>query len=458
MFRHLPELNWTDGVFLRPHHFQQAQLAQDTARRADRALCLPFDYGLVHLEFDENALANGYFRITKLQAVLPGGEEADLPANAAAEGLDLNEAMINSPRITIYAALPPLREGEPNSDDRTEGTLCRYIPVAQNCYDLNSGGNEQPIMFRRVRVLLATDPETLPGYEKMPIVRLECRRRRDGKPFLVTDSQFVPPALGINAVPELCRRLEALCSHLEQIAMNMITTLRNRDMQLPEKGLLRAERMNKCAIIRSAQTVLRRMLACGTTPPVAIYTELCRLLMQLAAFCPLEDTEEAPDYRHDDCLPQFTVVIDAIYRLTAAEATEWCVRVDLTYCESDAAWHGSLQPEWIGCVRAVYVCVQSKESPRRVADQVEAGDVFKLTAGSQTTMRVRGVRLAEDRLPSPLLPPGDNRLWFRAIKPGDDNTWQDICAEQACALTWSEKILPDTQAELYLILSTPNKD
>ena len=457
MYRNLPELNWTEGVFLRPHHFQQAQQAQDAALRSARALCLPFEYGLVHLEADENALDNGCFRVAKLQAVLPGGEEVDLPVNSFAQELDLNAAMSSSSRITVYAA-PPLREGEPNTNDGTRDKLSRYVPTANTCYDLNSGGNEQLIMFRRVRVLLSTDADALPGYEKMPVARYECRRNRDGKPSLVPDSKFAPPALCMAAVPALCKRVETLCSHLKKISMNVITALRNRDMQMPDKAVQRLERMSKCALIRSSYTVLRRMLACAATPPVAIYTELCRLLMQLSAYSPAEDVGDTPEYRHDDCLPQFTEVIDAIYRLTATEATEWCVRVELTYRESDTAWHGTLEPEWLASVRMAYVSVQSSESPRRVADRVEAGDVFKLTADSQPTMRVRGVRLVEERLPSPLLPPGDNRLWFRSSMLENDNAWQDICLEKACALTWSEKMLPDARAELYLILSAPNED
>ncbi len=456
MYQNLPSLSWTEGLFLRPHHFQQAQLHHAVARQSDRTLALPYTYGLINLELDKTALENGCFRLKKLQAILPGGVEVDMPGNSRANDLDLTAEIGQSSLITIYAALPPLREGERNEDENETEGVRRFEPYPQECYDENAGGNEQLVMFRRMRVLLSSKSEELPGYEKMPILRLECRRTRDGKPVLTPDAQYVPPALCLSAVPMLYSRLEALCTHLDRVAQSIVAALRQRELQ--EQPALRLEKMTKCAFVRAAVVGLRGMMACAHVTPVALYGELGRLLMQLAAFSPQEDCVAPPSYCHDDCLPQFEVVIDGIYRLTRTEATEWCVRVDLTYQETDAAWHGSMQPEWINSVRAAYVSVRSEESPRRVADLVEAGDVFKLTAGSQATKRVRGVHLMEERLPSPLLPPGGDRLWFCTDKLASDATWQDICEEKQCALTWSEKALPHTEAELYLILSRLNND
>lgn len=458
MLRYSPSLSWTDGIFLRPHHFQQDQQQLALARNSDRTLSLPYAYGLAHLEIDETALEHLHFSITSLQAILPGGAEIDLPQNACAEALDLTPSLSSASTLTVYLAIPPLRPGESNlSPALSAGAATRYEARPADCHDLNSGGNEQPIMFRHQRLLLSTQADALPGYEKLPLIRLECHRSSDGRPTLRPDRHYVAPSLLLSASAELSNRLAALCDHLEKITVNIVTSLRERDLQLPQNACARLEKITKSAIIRSALTVLRQLAATPSATPVALYTELCRLLMQLAAFRPQEDTPAPPLYDHDDCLPGFATVLDSIYRLTAAEATEWCVRVDLTRDERAQAWTGALQDEWLSAVRAVYVSVRSSQPPRRVADHVEAGDAFKLTAASQANMRIRGVRLTEDRLPSPLLPSGEERLWFCAARPQQDDTWQDIVAERRCALTWSPQILPDTQAELYLILSTPAK-
>ncbi len=457
MLQYSPSLSWTDGVFLRPHHFQQVQQGLALARSSERSLALPYAYGLAHLDIDETALEHFHFSIQSLQAILPGGTEVDLPRNAEAEALDLTPELSTASTLTVYLAVPPLREGEGNvaGDEAAGAAPRRFTAEPQMCYDLNAGGNEQPIMFRRLKLLLSTRPEALPGYEKLPLMRLVCHRSADGRPSLSRDASYMAPSLTLSAAPELLHRLEALCSHLSHIATNLVTSLREREMQTQARATERLEKMLKCGLLQSSLQALRQLAAIPSATPQALYTELCRLLMQLAAFRPLEDVPEPALYRHDDCLPLFTEVMEAIYRLTAAEATEWCVRVELRHDETAEAWVGDLKEEWLGSVRAVCVCVLSSGHPRRVADLVEAGDAFKLTAASQCHMRIRGVRLEEQRVPSPLLPASDKRLWFCAARPLEDDTWQDIAAERRCALTWSPQILPDTQAELYLILSTP---
>lgn len=448
-------MSWTDGVFLRPHHFQQVQLAAAAARGSDRALALPYAYGLYQAEIDETALENQCLSVKRLQAVLPGGAEVDLPVNAAAAPLDLSAAVTaGGEHITVYMALQPLREGEANLGDSPG---MRYEPVPAECPDLNAGGQEHPLMFRRARVLLSCNAEELPGYEKMPMMRLVCRRSRDGRPSLHADRDFVPPCLTLAAAPELVARVQALMQHLEHVCTNICTALCSRDMQTAESAPLRLEKTAKLAALQGSLAVLQQLTALPACPPVSVYTELCRLMMQLAAYRPKENTPFPAAYEHDDCLPQFAAVLDALYRLTASEATEWCVRVELQYDAARQAWLGDLQADWLSAVRAVYVGVQSGLPQRRMADYVEEGDVFKLTAGSRANSRVRGLRLAEDRLPSPLLPPARERTWFRADTPEKDFAWQDIVAERKCALAWSPQILPDTTAELYLILSSPEQ-
>lgn len=459
MFRYPKSVSWVDGVFLRPHHFQQMQREAAAARASDRALALGYDYGIVEMETDEAALEQFSFSLLRLKAILPGGVEIDLPGNAQADALDLMpEVNRGATSVTVYAAIPPMREGAQNlAEQGSTAEPARYEPIPENCYDSNAGGNERPIMFRRLRVLLVTDPEAAPGYEKMPLVRFVCRRDYDGRPVIEPDSSFAGPALCLSGSPFLERRMGALLQHLEKVGVSMPASLRNHEMQMPEKMHLRLERMAKTGLIRSTHCVLQQWCAMRCRP-AALYAELCRLAMQLAAYRPLEDIPTPEPYNHDDCLPQFIRVMDLIYRLTTAEAAEWCVRVDLEYRESADAYFGKPDPAWLKSVTGVYIGLTCRGgSPRAVADLVEMGDAFKVTAASMANSRVRGLRLVEERYPSPLLPADPNRLWFRAADLARDMTWEDICGEKACAVAWGRRDMPELQAEMYLIL-TKNDD
>ncbi len=460
MFKYPESLCWVEGVFLRPHHFQQNQQEQAAARASDRSLALPFPWGVKRLTPDEAALEQFSFSAETLQLILPGGAEVDLPGNATADVLDLSAAINDGARhITVYAGIAPLREGDPNMADTAAGAEPRrYTPVARDHFDINAGGNERPVMHRNLRVLFSTDVNALPGYEKMPLIRFEVHRDSNGRPTLLTDRNFIAPTLCIDGAPELCRRLGALFIHLEKIGMNLLSSLRNQDAKIPEKQHIRLERMMKASTVQSALCVMKHLCSSAAATPFALYGELCRLYMQLAAFRPLEDYPLPATYDHADCMPQFNDVIDAIYRLTSTEVAEWCVRVELTPHADLEALVGQLNEDWIPSIRAIYVGVDCRNQPRRIADMVEAGDAFKLTAASMATSRVRGVRLAEERYPSPLLPGDAGRLWFRAEKPETDDTWQDILSEKRCAVAWSKQMMPDVQAGLYLILYNPDRD
>ncbi len=460
MFKYHESISWTEGVFLRPQHFQQEQQERAAARASDRSLALPYAWGIHSLELDEAALEQFSFSVSKLQAILPGGAEIDLPGNSRAEALDLTPAIRSGAgTITLYAAAAPLREGECNlAEAGSYPEARRYAPSLREHADLNAGGNGRPVMHRSLRLLLATDADSLPGYEKMPIARLEVRRDSSGRPSLLPDREFCAPALSLAGAPELGKRLGALAIHLEKIGMNMLATLRHADMQIPEKQHIRLERMVKAGILRAALAELQQLSSLPSATPFAAYSLLCRLAMQLAGFRPLEDHPLPATYEHLDCMPGFIGLIDTIYRLTSSEAAEWCVRVDLQHREEAEAWFGTLDAAWLPAVRAVYVGVDYESQPRRVADMVEAGDAFKLTAASLANSRVRGVRLREDRYASPLLPTEGKRLWFRAENPAEDDTWQDIADEKRCALAWSAQMLPGIRAQLYLILYKPDRD
>ena len=85
----LPEaIQWSEGMLLRPHHFQQATLRQESLLYYHAALIAPFHWGVRHLKIDEVLLVDGGFRVLELEAVMPDGLVVSHPA---AEGADLTD-------------------------------------------------------------------------------------------------------------------------------------------------------------------------------------------------------------------------------------------------------------------------------------------------------------------------------------------------------------------------------
>ncbi|NDC55124.1 MAG: type VI secretion system baseplate subunit TssK, partial [Planctomycetia bacterium] len=70
--RHLP-VHWTEGMFLRPQHFQALDRARAEELAVATAASDPCCYGLVRMEIDPAALANRQFELRRCQARLRDG-------------------------------------------------------------------------------------------------------------------------------------------------------------------------------------------------------------------------------------------------------------------------------------------------------------------------------------------------------------------------------------------------
>ena len=70
---------WSEGLFLRPQHFQQQERYFDYSRQQQLAMQLPFGFGVRRLSIDHQCLKFGQFGLSHLEAVLSDGTVLQLP-------------------------------------------------------------------------------------------------------------------------------------------------------------------------------------------------------------------------------------------------------------------------------------------------------------------------------------------------------------------------------------------
>ncbi len=64
---------WTEGMFLRPQHFQHHDLYVEERLRYHLDRMHPFHWGVRELKVNEDALAEHGFEVLQLDGVLPDG-------------------------------------------------------------------------------------------------------------------------------------------------------------------------------------------------------------------------------------------------------------------------------------------------------------------------------------------------------------------------------------------------
>lgn len=169
---------WSEGMFLRPQHFQQQEryLERYTHRRISALSDLY--WGFAELVVDPEALALGSVVVRRAAGVLPDGTPFTLPADGAAE------LAIDIPGIArdqmVCLALPPAREGsEAVIFEESAKSTARFSAHTQDVPDVNAvGAGSAELQTCRARFRLLLDTDVPPGWNALGVVKVAERQDR----------------------------------------------------------------------------------------------------------------------------------------------------------------------------------------------------------------------------------------------------------------------------------------
>ena len=82
------KVNWSEGLFLRPHHLQQADRYLENALESRVRHVTPYPWGFATLELDRDLAQQSKFALRKAAGVMPDGSLFDFPADSPAPGAD----------------------------------------------------------------------------------------------------------------------------------------------------------------------------------------------------------------------------------------------------------------------------------------------------------------------------------------------------------------------------------
>jgi len=372
--RYLP-VHWSEGLFLRPHHFQA------TERSAAERLALtaealdPCSYGIVRLEIDAAALSNRKIALRRCQARLRDGTLVWLEQGEEPDRLDLHEACEQLASLTtkvgealeaidtvrIYLAVPRFDPTSANVTPPGAAERSRDLLVRQSVQDDTSGGNDQEIEFRRLNIQLKLSTEDLSGFELLPIAQVRRAGNRESAPEL--DSTYFPPMLAIDAWPplglDIIRGTYDLVSRKAELLSEQAVS-RQVGFSSSEPGDL--DRLIMLSKLLEAQATLRVVAFAPGIHPREAYRELCRVAGQLCVFEPSRSLEELPLYDHDNLADIFRTVKDRIeVMIGRVVALEFEQRYFTG--TGKAMLSVAMEPKWLRSDWNCYVGVQHGELP-----------------------------------------------------------------------------------------------
>ena len=294
---------WTEGMFLRVQHFQQADRWTESLVGASVRDLQPHRWGIADIAFDRDLLHIGKFALTAARGVMPDGTPFAIPGDADHPApLELTG---NERNTTVYLAMPLRQQGAfETGTDRRDDNGTRYRRSSYDAPDANSGSfASTPLEVGRSRLSYLLKGGPTAGYALLPIATIvEVRSDQS----VVLEERFIAPCLNCAVQPLLAgflAELQGLITHrAEAIAARMQDPSVRGTAEIADFLLLQA--MNR------AEPLLRHLLhSAPVLHPESFYQACVALAGELATYTAQSKRAAVfPPYRHDDLFATFSPV------------------------------------------------------------------------------------------------------------------------------------------------------
>lgn len=284
---------WTEGLLVRPQHFQQLDRWIEHLIEGRVAGVRHSNWGLRSLTLDKELLPLGKIAIASLTAVLPDGTVLDLPSQGA-----LPEPRSAPPTLRnalIKIAVPVrARDGAETSND--PAAVRRFERVDQPVR--NSTSPERPatvVKVGRLNVRILFEGEGEDDFVTLPIARL---REVEPAGAVSLAQSYIPPSLDFHAAERLVEIVNEIRSLLKSRADALAARSDSSRMAAESAGLVD---LLTLAIINGQEVFFDHFATVRGVHPVEVFQAMLQLAGQLSTFAGnRRKPADLPVYRHDD--------------------------------------------------------------------------------------------------------------------------------------------------------------
>ena len=347
---------WHEGLILTQQHFQQQERWAGFALQQFATSALAEPWGTLGVEVDEEALATGRVKLTRLKLRFPDGTPIDTTlADTLPAARDLTQGVPADKQSVVVLAALALPDANGNNCRFDEPSLARprraYREFAK-VMDLN-GGSETEIASERHALRLLFDFES----HADDIVCAVARLTRTTSGQFQVDHRFVPPCLTLGSHPLHLERIDRLADILQAKSVALAARRSERLEQVAEYGVADVQLFWLLHCIHAAWPQLRLYATHPRRSPEQLYTTLAQLVSALMTFSTRARLADIPVYDHaraDEVLAKLEATIrellDTIIPsrvvsigLTRKSATTWTGQfLDERIIEGAAEWYLSV--------------------------------------------------------------------------------------------------------------------
>ncbi|AHG20853.1 type VI secretion protein [Chania multitudinisentens RB-25] len=288
---------WTEGMFLRPHHFQQAEnYLESYVNLWGQAHCGYF-WGFLTLELDQTLLRQGKIALNAASGIMPDGTPFTLANPLPALAIEDNQV---GERVVL--ALPTYRAGrEDVIFQETPGALARYLAYETEVDDLNTiAVGSAALQFGQLRLRLMRESELNPEWTALTVCLVQERHSDNS---LRLEPTLIPPMLNCHGSPVLKTFINDLQGLLtqrsQQMGQRLLQAGRGGSSEIVDFMLLQA--------INRYLGQVSHVRQLSHLHPERLFAEWLQFATELTSFSSTRTPEtHLPVYDHDNLALCFT--------------------------------------------------------------------------------------------------------------------------------------------------------
>lgn len=288
---------WSEGLFLRPQHFQQQERFLDYSRRQYAAMQTPYGWGVKRISIDLQLLKLGQFGLTELEAIMPDGTVLQLPD---IEPLPLALPLAKTCRDqVIYLCVALDKSRGQNVCSVEQLNISRYVFSEHNIADNTlSEETTELVQLAKLRLIYKLDSDDRAGYVCLPLCRI---REVTEQGEIRLQKSFIPPLLDVQYDPQLTafinEALGMLCQRADVLAERL------------GKGQGTANSIADflmLQVLNRYEPLLRHLKDGVLTHPLSLYRLIVEMLGELSTFTArTKRPPEFPGYSHEELTTVF---------------------------------------------------------------------------------------------------------------------------------------------------------
>ncbi len=417
---------WAEGVFLGQQHFQLWDRYHRQELGTRQAALQPFGWGLIDLDFDQDALETRELRIRRCEFLLPNGR---LVRYRAADGESRSVALPESGgRVEIYVGLSRNDSAGGITGYRERPGNCAWEVAYHDVPDQHDQSRRREVALARPNLMVLRGDETRDQADTLKLIELAPSPEGGWK----VNEAFAPALCQIGASEPLLR----LVRRIEERLAGRVRVLDERRRRLGSVSDFGPSDLSQFLLLqelRPVQVALAHYAGTRAPHPETVSLEPLRLIGTPGAFHPEAVAPEAPSYAHDGLGATFEACERAIAALLSDALPSQMTGVKLVNETSALRVARDINPDQLRRGTLFLAVRFDSENPSWVSDfarQVKIGareDVEMILASA-----LQGVPIVHVQRPPNRLPIKSGYEYFRLETGGE--FWQRVIDHQSLAL------------------------